>query len=355
MRVLGIAQDSGGKWGSLYAALAAHVEVVDVVRPVASRGVQVASMLRNWRLNLQQRTADPLWSAMMFDARTRSAAAQLPPDGYDLIVQAQILCGPGATPRPYVVYTDSTHALNQRHRFGGDPTPGRRGERLRARERDVARGAAHLFTMSAFARASLMDDYGVDGERITVVGAGVNVEVAPDPHPRDRPRAILVGIELERKGGLEVLAAWPRVRAAVPDAELVIVGPRQRREVEGVRWYGRTPPAEVSRLYGSATVFVCPTLWDPWGLVYHEAMAHALPCIGTDRFAVPEIIDAGATGLLVAPRDPGAVADALIALLSDPARARRMGEEARRRVAADATWDAVARRMLPQLELSARR
>lgn len=356
MRVLGIAQDSGGKWGSLYAALAQHVEVVDVIRPTAPRSVQVRSGLRNWRLNLQARTLDPLWSALMFDARTRSAGEQLPAGGYDLIVQAQMLCGPGThPPRPYVVYTDSTHALNQRHRFGGDPTPGRRGDELRARERGVAHGAAHVFTMSEFARGSLMADYGVDGDRITVVGAGVNVEVAPDPYPRDRPRAILVGIELERKGGLEVLAAWPRVRAAVPDAELVIVGPRERREAEGVRFYGRTPLAEVSRLYGSATVFVCPTLWDPWGLVYHEAMAHGLPCIGTDRFAVPEIIEDGVTGLLVPPRDPDAVAEALIALLSDPERARRMGEEGRRRVAAEATWDAVAARMLPQLELSVRR
>lgn len=355
-RVLGIAQDASGKWTGLYHGLGEHFEVVDVIRPRASRPVWVTEILRNSRANLRDHTIDPGWSVRMFDSRTRSLDAELagrPPAGYDIIVQAQTLCAPGrgSRQRPYVVYTDSTHALNQRHRFGGDPTPGRPGVRLRARERAVAGGAAHVFTMSAFARASMIADYGCDPDAVTVVGAGVNLAVPEDRDASDRPRAILVGLDLERKGGHEVLAAWPAVRAAIAEAELVIVGPPPGAPAPGVRWTGRVRSREeLSRLYAAATVFVLPTLWDPWGLVYHEAMAHALPCIGTDAFAVPEIIADTETGLLVPPRAPEAVAAALIELLSDPSRAAAMGLEAQRRVRRDATWSAVAARMAPVIE-----
>lgn len=353
-RVLGVALDASGKWTGLYRGLAERYEIVGVVRPQLSRAATAVEILANWRINLRERALAPGWSARAFDGRTRVVDRALrghAPESYDVIVQTQMLNGL-EPPRPYTVYTDSTHALNQRFRFGGDPTPGRLGERLQARERAVVRGAAHVFTMSAFARGSVIEDYGCEPERVTVVGAGANLEVAAeDPAARDRPRAILVGFELERKGGHEVLAAWPAVRAAVPDAELLIVGPPPGEALPGVRWTGPVRErSELSALYRSATVFVLPTLWDPWGLVYHEAMAHGLPCIGTDRFAVPEIIAAGETGLLVPPRDPDAVGAALIELLGDPGRAAEMGREARRRVLEEANWSAVAARMAPHLD-----
>jgi starch synthase len=352
IRVLGVAQDAGGKWGRLFAALDEYLDVVDVLRPPTPQTTRAFAILRNWRSNLELHRLDPGWSWEMFDARSRGlqrALARRPSGECDVVVQAQTLFDPGRR-APYVIYTDSTMALNQRHRFGGDPTPGRRGERLRARERAVARGAVHVFTMSEFARRSLLADYGCAPDAVTVVGAGVNLEAVARESPPDRPRAILVGVDFERKGGLEVLAAWPGVRSAVPGAELVVAGVAQQAKLEGVHWAGRVGPAELTALYNRATVFVCPTLWDPWGLVFHEAMAHGLPCIGTDRFAVPEIIADGETGLLVPPRDAGAVEAALIALLGDPERARRMGAEAERRVRAEATWSAVAGRMAPRIE-----
>lgn len=357
VRVLAVALDASGKWGALYDGLAQHFEIVGSVRPRVGQATRVAAATRNWRNSLRARRLDTGWSWRVFDSMTRNLDADLAarPGDYDVIVQCQTLSAPGdrARTRPYVLYTDSTHALNQRHRFGGDPTPGRPGVLLQDRERHVAQEAAHVFTMSRFARDSMVGDYGVDPQRVTVVGAGTNLRVVDEDVVPERPRAILVGVELERKGGHEVLAAWPEVRAAVPDAELVIVGPppEPRRGSDGVRWLGRVrSPEALSRLYLSSTVFVCPTLWDPWGLVFHEAMTHGLPCIGTDLFAVPEIIDAGETGLLVPPRDPQAVAEALIALLSDRERAAAMGSEARRRTLADATWSAVAGRMAPVID-----
>ncbi len=360
VRVLGVAQDSGGKWTGLYDGLAAHFEIVDVIRPVLTRPLFALLAARTvhpsvtaWKLRID-------YSRLHFAGRTFvvERALRRHVGDYDVIVQTQTLNAPGGRSRsaPYVLYTDSTQALNERYRFGGLPTTLTRLRALQDRERRVFTGASHVFTMSEFARGSAISDYGCDPARVTAVGAGANLDIVAAPPPRpDRPRALLVGLELERKGGHEVLAAWPAVRAAVPDAELVIVGPPPGPDASGVRWTGRVESrAELAALYASATVFVLPTLWDPWGLVYHEAMANGLPCIGTDAFAVPEIIDDGVTGRLVPPRDPGAVADALIELLGDPDRAAAMGAEALRRVREDASWAAVAAKMAPGIEAVAR-
>ncbi len=347
--------DGGGKWIQFFTGLAEHLRVVDVFRPTDPLPTRAVAVLSNWRLNLRERSLDPSWSVAMFDARTRQVDADLasrPRGDHQVIVQAQTLFAPGrdARKQPYVIYTDSTHALNRRFRFGGDPTPGRRGEKLCDRERQVVQGAAHVFTMSEFARGSMVDDYGCSPESVTAIGAGVNLTVKIGEEERSPSRAIFVGFDFERKGGLDVLAAWPAVRAAIPDAELLIVGPPRRQSGDGVKWAGSvTSPEELSRLYGSAAVFVLPTRWDPWGLVYHEAMSHGLPCIGTDAFAVPEIIDAGKTGLLVKPQSPDAIAQAMIELLSDPVRTARMGEEAARRAQDAATWGNVAAKMVPAI------
>jgi glycosyltransferase involved in cell wall biosynthesis len=291
-----------------------------------------------------------------FHWMTREAGRALAarPLDYDLVVQAQTLFAPGAPgqlKRPYVIYTDSTHALNARHRYGGMPTrPRPRAERMRLEAR-TANAAAHVFTMSEFARRSFLEDYGVPPERVTAVGAGANLllETPPAKPEGQPPRAIIVGYEFERKGGPTVLEAWPAVRAAVPDAELLVVGPpEQPAPAPGVRFAGRVRDrSHLSELYAASTVLVVPTRWDPWGLIYHEAMGHGLPCIGSDRFAVPEIIEDGVTGRVVPPLDAEAVAEALIFFLSDRERAAAMGREAHRRLLAEATWARVVERMTP--------
>jgi glycosyltransferase involved in cell wall biosynthesis len=98
-------------------------------------------------------------------------------------------------------------------------------------------------------------------------------------------------------------------------------------------------------LFAQATLFVLPTLREPYGIAFLDAMACELPCIGTNVEAVPEIIEEGVTGLLVPPGDDIALTGAVAALLRDPARARAMGERGRRRVARQFLWSHVAGRI----------
>jgi alpha-maltose-1-phosphate synthase len=116
----------------------------------------------------------------------------------------------------------------------------------------------------------------------------------------------------------------------------------------------------VVQLLSHATVFICPSIYEPFGLVNVEAMACGTPVVASAVGGIPEIVVEGETGHLVAftpgdddfgsPSDPAAfaaaLADAANRLLADPARAASMGRAARARVEAEFAWPAIARRTM---------
>ena len=128
--------------------------------------------------------------------------------------------------------------------------------------------------------------------------------------------------------------------------------PQALADVPGVRWRGhiskRDPQglAALREEYDRADVFVLPTLYEPFGIAFCEAMARGLPCVGTQVCAVPEIIADGASGRLVPPGQAEPLAAALYALLSQPQQARALGAEGFARYRQHFRWQAVAQRML---------
>ena len=116
------------------------------------------------------------------------------------------------------------------------------------------------------------------------------------------------------------------------------------------------PQPELSAILTASTVFVCPSVYEPLGIVNLEAMACGLPVVGTATGGIPEVVDDGVTGLLVpieqlqdgtgTPIDPDRfVADlarALTEVVSDPERAARMGAAGRARAEAEFSWGAIA-------------
>jgi alpha-maltose-1-phosphate synthase len=105
------------------------------------------------------------------------------------------------------------------------------------------------------------------------------------------------------------------------------------------------PMSDVAALLSQATVFALPTLREPFGIAFLDAMACGVPCVGTRLEAVPEIVRDGETGLLVPPGDPVALASALDRLLADPVLARAMGARGRARVFAGGLWCHAAARL----------
>ena len=201
------------------------------------------------------------------------------------------------------------------------------------------RRARHIVTWSEWAKQGVIDGYGIEGAKITVVPPGVatgvwSVErVAADP---DAPvRVLFVGGDLQRKGGDVLLAAFRALRvemaATAPDGvELHLVTKSDVAPEPGVivhRDLGPNSPDLVS-LYHRSDVFCLPTRGDCLPMVLSEAGAAGLPLVSTAVAAIPEIVRDGETGLVVPPADRDALVRALRALVDDPGLRLRLGAAA---------------------------
>ena len=173
--------------------------------------------------------------------------------------------------------------------------------------------------------------------------------------PDDEPVVAFVGVLTPRKGidtlveALGLLAARPGgapVLAVAGEGELR--APLEQRAAalgigERIRFLGKLPHDEVPWAMAAGDVFCLPSLSEGLPTVVCEAMACGRAVVATAVDGTPEIVDDGATGLLVPPRDPRSLADALARLLGDPPLVRRMEQEALRRARATYTWEANAR------------
>lgn len=159
--------------------------------------------------------------------------------------------------------------------------------------------------------------------------------------PPEIPVVGVVGRLIEQKGHSFLLAAMRRVLDAVPEARLAVLGDGELRPslqtqaaeleiADRVHFLGYRDDA--AALTAQFDVAVIPSLWEGFGLVCLEAMAASRPVVASRVSAIPEIVVDGDTGLLVPPRDPDALAAAIVRLLADPDLARQMGARGRLRM-----------------------
>lgn len=293
-------------------------------------------------------------------ARAVEGVARLPANRPILQVGATF-CAVKESSESFYVYADA-HAL-----FGqvvgkkrSAALPEREFRAMIERERMVYSRATAIFTMSECLRRSFISDFGMTAEKVITVHAGTNLKQVPSSEELEAPRApeptvLFVGKEFDRKGGWVLVKAFDRVRHAIPNARLIIVGASpdvahaQGVEVRGFVSRDHQGEGSLTSLYRSADLFCMPSLYEPFGVVFVEAMMHGLPCIGTSEWAMPEIIEDGRTGWLVPPNNAEALADKLIVALRDRVRLRVMGGVARKVAAAKFTWDRVAGKILDRI------
>jgi alpha-maltose-1-phosphate synthase len=315
------------------------------LRPAALR-----AFLESLRANGRNWKAYWCHTTFAFDHMSGLAAEAIRRARADAVLQAGVLFGPGRFPEaPYHLYCDHTRAIAERY----EPLPGLEppvppNAAWRAREQGVYRGASGIFTMSEYVKGSLVSDYGVDPDRVHVVGAGPNVAPAPGEPAAPREKAILfVGRSFVPKGGPLLVDAYRAVRLEHPDAQLWIVSDACPAILpDGAVFHGPLGKEALARLYARASLFALPTLREAFGLAFVEAMSFGLPVVAPRLEAIPEIVSDGETGSLVPPRDVGALARAISDLLADPVRARLFGAAGRARVAERFGWDRAVARML---------
>lgn len=347
-----------GQWSLFFAALAKRFQLVDVIRPELSEAQRYLNFARTLHPNKSRWKANAGFNKSVATKRTQAVqrGLQSSKGGFDLIMQVQTVCAPGSARAgvPYVIYTDNTMALTRRMYQAWAPLSHRAAAWWMEYEASVCKSAAAVFTFSEFARRSVIDDYGDSPEHVVSIGAGAN-QLLDGLGDKDytAARALFVGVDFERKGGSVLLEAWPKVLERLPDAELLIAGPPQQATRElpaGVQWIGWVDRTALDELYRSASAFVLPSIFDPCPNVFREAMGYGLPCVGTACCAIPEIIDDGVTGRVVATRDCERLAAALIELLSDPAKSEEMGRAAHAAVLREGRWSNVADRLAEHLE-----
>lgn len=231
-------------------------------------------------------------------------------------------------------------------------------------ERLAVERADRVIAVSAQMRADITAHFQVDPGRVVVLHNGVDAESFARTERRDAlarhgvraPYVLFVGRISEQKGIFQLLEAARTLPAGV---QLVLCAsspdtPELRARLEAavagrpeIHWINAMLPVpEVVELYSHAAVFVCPSIYEPFGLINLEAMACGTPVVASRVGGIPEVVVDGETGRLVEPGDPAALGQALREVLADPERGRRMGEAGRRRVEAQFSWDRIADRTM---------
>jgi hypothetical protein len=217
------------------------------------------------------------------------------------------------------------------HSAAGDGFVDRQKFRL---NRNAMHSAEHLVTWSDWTKRSLIDDYDVPADRITILAPGaartyfdIGRERVAAPAVRDRQpvRILFVGGDFHRKGGDLLLEA---MRTPLSEAcELHVVTQTEVSPQPNVfvhRGLQANSP-ELFRLFAEADVFVLPTLADCLAVVLMEATAAALPIITTDVGALKEAVKPGESGVLIAPGDTRELTQAISMLVADVNLRERMG------------------------------
>jgi starch synthase len=247
-------------------------------------------------------------------------------------------------------------------------------------ERTAVEGADAVIAVSSGMRDDVLAIYPhLDPSRVHVVKNGIDTDVwfPAEPEPGEsvlaelgvdpaRPMVAFVGRITRQKGVAHLVAAANRfdpdiqlvLCAGAPDtpeiaAEVGAAVQELARARSGVFWVREfLPISKIREILSAATVFVCPSVYEPLGIVNLEAMACATAVVASDVGGIPEVVADGTTGSLVHydPADPAGfeaqLADAVNALVTDPEKARRYGRAGRQRCMDEFSWAHIAEQTL---------
>lgn len=233
---------------------------------------------------------------------------------------------------------------------------------LQTSERAALSDVRHVIVTSANTARLLIAGYGVPRDRITVALPGVAKVQRQRPRSRKGPlRLLSVGSIVPRKGYDVLIRALAKIAdlpwkltivgdvrnaktATQLDTEIASAGLKER-----VRMVGAVPAESLGKFYANADVFVLASRFEGYGMAFAEAVAAALPVIGTTAGAIPEVVPAVA-GILVPPDDVEALARVLRTVITDARQRETLSEGARAAAPNLPTWQAAAQTFARVLE-----
>jgi glycogen(starch) synthase len=223
----------------------------------------------------------------------------------------------------------------------------------------LVRESDSLITCSASMRDEITELFGPGLAEVTVIRNGIDAARWPFAERRHHgvaggpPELLFVGRLEYEKGVHDAIAALPRIRRAHPGTTLTIAGDgtqqdwlveqaRKHRVLKATRFVGRLDHAELLAALHRADAAVLPSHYEPFGLVALEAAAAGTPLVTSNIGGLGEAVINGETGMSCPPRDVARLAEAVGAVLDDPAAAQRRARAARERLTSDFDWHTVA-------------
>ncbi|MCX2834520.1 glycosyltransferase family 4 protein [Microbulbifer thermotolerans] len=214
----------------------------------------------------------------------------------------------------------------------------------------VARKLRNIVTVSQQSKRDIIDQFGVQPEQIRLIYNGIDTDVfKPQPQIQRRTQRIMTTASADQplKGLRFLLQAVAQLRHSQPELELLVVGRLQEGGAteqllhqlglqDAVHFVSGISNQQMVDYYASASVVVCPSLYEGFGLPAGEAMACGVPVISSDGGALPEVV--GDAGIIVPAGDSAALVRALKKLLSDEKLRAEFGEKGRQRIEQQFSW-----------------
>lgn len=215
---------------------------------------------------------------------------------------------------------------------------------------DYYKHCSGIFTMGKWAAIDLVERCGIPKDKVFHVGGGVNLDTSKiDYSKKEGRRFLFVGRDFERKGGFLVCEAFNKLKRQRPNIELYIAGPKEdpilKHSITGYHFMGDCDHNKLSELFNLCDVFVMPSYFEAYGLVFIEALTYGLPCIGRDAYEMPYFIEEGKTGFLLKNESSSELSKLMSALLDNKGILQNVKDK-RSWYVHEYSWKNVANRML---------
>lgn len=267
----------------------------------------------------------------------------------DLVFHLFSLCCPfwDSYEIPYTMYLDYTMALAQRNYppFAPFQTDKEFKSWLEC-ENKAYEQSQHIFTMSNLVKNSLISDYSISADKVTVIGASGNFS---EPYMGEKnigsQQILFNGSDFERKGGDLVLSAFNMVKKVFPKAKLVVIGKKLIQAIDGVENPGDISSEDtLTNLFLQSDLVVAPARCEPFGVFLVEAMNYGVPCIisSNDANGITDFLANGVDSIIINQPKPEDLAHHMIKLLQNRDVLKSISKAAQNKVRNQLNWERIS-------------